>query len=114
VKGGFNNTGGISSIDVYMFPCAGTPSTTCGNVACKPATQQFQDFEAAVAAAEAASGIKVGHLWLDLEPTAIDTSDCADTCNGWNLGTEANKAMAGQFVDLATKSKYKWGIYANG
>lgn len=80
---------------------AGTGTTN--GVACKPASQQLSEFEAAVSAA----GIKPVHLWLDIEPST-------SPCNGWQLGTAANIQLAEQWVSLIKASSYKWGIYANG
>lgn len=52
------------------------------------------------------NGLKIGKIWLDIEPTSGD-------CNAWNLGSTGNTNLAKQYTSLMRSSSYSWGIYAN-
>lgn len=95
---------GLSRIDAYLFPCAGTQSN---GVACKAPAAQLREFLGAVDG----NGMAIGHYWFDIEPTSTASGDA---CNAWNLGSAANEALAKQWVAALQGSGRKWGIYANG
>ena len=96
--------GKFTNIDSYFYPCTGIYPASCGRTVCKPVEQQFQEFEAAVAAAAKSTNVQPGHLWLDID-YVIEATSCE--CGAqWNGGADVNIATMGQYVDLMRKSTY--------
>lgn len=81
----------------------GTGTQKAGRPACKSPSDQLAEFEQAISGAS----MTIGTRWFDIEPGG-------GPCNAWNLGNDANLALAQEWVQLLTQSGNTWGIYANG
>ncbi|KAI9767112.1 MAG: hypothetical protein M1840_005901 [Geoglossum simile] len=92
-----------AQIDAYMYPCTGNQVKT--GVPCKSVSEQLNEFLTAIKD----NHVIVHRLWLDIE-TEPDSSPC----NGWNLGKDANLALAKEWTAALRATGLKWGIYANG
>ncbi|KAI8139838.1 glycoside hydrolase superfamily [Fennellomyces sp. T-0311] len=85
--------GGLSSVDIYMFPCTGRST-------CKSADTQVQEIVDYVGS----NSMTVGTLWLDVE---IDPA-----ANNWPSTSEAQSTLK-EFKTALDDSGWKWGVYSS-
>ena len=90
---------------VGAYCSSGTGNQITTGVPCKSVSEQLDEVLAAIKD----NKIIVHRLWLDIE-TESDSSPC----NGWNLGKDANLALAKEWTAALRATGLKWGIYANG
>jgi hypothetical protein len=90
---------GFDRIDAYLFPCTGTQTN---GVPCKDPSVQLNEFLSFIDS----NNMNISNYWFDIEPTSAE-------CNAWNLGNDANAALARNWTSLMLATGRPWGVYAN-